>query len=199
MFASETPGDCPAPAVSSLCEGMPRQPATSSDERSPQQCAARSPRHACRLAGFECRFATRPCPDGRSLIPVAWTSRRNRPRDGRGRSLDGTGPARSIRATNSPLTSGMHHSFFFHGLVRFFKYLAHRLEGDARPPCRQAVAASSPCVLRVLHATAIRCASCLPSNLRFCPRVRSLSALSSPSFTNRVRTRPTVDVLIALA
>ena len=37
---------------------------------------------------------------------------------------------------------------------------------------------------------AIRCASCLPSNLRFCPgRGRSLSALSSSSFTNRVRTR----------
>ena len=43
-----------------------------------------------------------------------------------------------------------------------------------------------------LHAMAIRCASCLPSNLRFCPgRGRSLSALSSSSFTNRVRTRPT--------
>ena len=40
-----------------------------------------------------------------------------------------------------------------------------------------------------LHAMAIRCASCLPSNLRFCPgRGRSLSALSSSSFTNRVRT-----------
>ena len=48
-----------------------------------------------------------------------------------------------------------------------------------------------------LHAMAIRCASCLPSNLRFCPgRGRSLSALSSSSFTNRVRTRPTVDALI---
>ena len=48
-----------------------------------------------------------------------------------------------------------------------------------------------------LHAMAIRCASCLPSNLRFCPgRGRSLSALSSPSFTNRVRTRPTVEALI---
>ena len=31
------------------------------------------------------------------------------------------GPATaSIRATNSPLTSGMHHSFFFHGLSSFF-------------------------------------------------------------------------------
>ena len=49
-----------------------------------------------------------------------------------------------------------------------------------------------------LHATAIRCASCLPSNLRFCPgRGRSLSALSRPSFTNRVRTRPTVEALIS--
>ena len=48
-----------------------------------------------------------------------------------------------------------------------------------------------------LHAMAIRCASCLPFNLRFCPgRGRSLSALSSPSFTNRVRTRPTVEALI---
>ena len=48
-----------------------------------------------------------------------------------------------------------------------------------------------------LHAMAIRCACCLPSNLRLCPgRARSLSALSSPSLTNRVRTRPTVDALI---
>ena len=44
---------------------------------------------------------------------------------------------------------------------------------------------------------ATRCASCLPLSLRFCPgRGRSLSALSSPSFTNRVRTRPTVGALI---
>ena len=26
----------------------------------------------------------------------------------------------SIRATNSPLTAGMHHSLFFHGLSSFF-------------------------------------------------------------------------------
>ena len=42
-----------------------------------------------------------------------------------------------------------------------------------------------------------KCASCLPSNLRLCPgRGRSMSALSSPSCTYRVRTRPTVDALI---
>ena len=48
-----------------------------------------------------------------------------------------------------------------------------------------------------LQVMATRCASCLLLNLRFCPgRGRSLSALSSPSFTNRVRTRPTVGALI---
>ena len=66
---------------------------------------------------------TRLGPDGRSLIGhhVAWTSRRNRPRDGPGRSLAWyRSSTSSIRATNSPLTSGMHHSFFFHGLSSFF-------------------------------------------------------------------------------
>ena len=48
-----------------------------------------------------------------------------------------------------------------------------------------------------LQAMATKCASCLPSNLRLCPgRGRSMSALSSPSCTYRVRTRPTVDALI---
>ena len=48
-----------------------------------------------------------------------------------------------------------------------------------------------------LQAMATRCASCLPSNLRLCPgRGRSMSALSSPSCTNCVRTRPTVEALI---
>ncbi len=48
-----------------------------------------------------------------------------------------------------------------------------------------------------LQAMATRCASCLPSNLRLCPgRGRSISALSSPSCTNCVRTRPTVEALI---
>ena len=37
----------------------------------------------------------------------------------------------SIRATNSPLTLGIHHSFFCHGLSSFFEHLAHRLQGDA--------------------------------------------------------------------
>ena len=48
-----------------------------------------------------------------------------------------------------------------------------------------------------LQAMATRCASCLPSNLRLCPgRGRSMSALSSPSCTYCVRTRPTVEALI---
>ena len=44
-----------------------------------------------------------------------------------------------------------------------------------------------------LHVMATRCASCLPLNLRFPPgRGRSLSALSSPSLTNRARNLATV-------
>ena len=48
-----------------------------------------------------------------------------------------------------------------------------------------------------LQAMATRCASCIPSSLRLWPGLgRSLSAPSSPSCTNRVRTRPTVEVLM---
>ena len=47
-----------------------------------------------------------------------------------------------------------------------------------------------------LQAIATMWASCFPSNFRFCPgRARSLRALSTPSSTNRLRIRPTVEVL----
>ena len=109
----------------------------------------------------------------------------------------------SIRATNSPLTLGMHHSLFFHGLSVFFSiWRMVSREMLSANSIATTLSASSCSVQLVcpsgasLHVMATRCASCLPSSFRLRPgRGLSLIAASSPSVTNRVRTLPTVLAL----
>ena len=122
------------------------------------------------------------------------------------RRADGTGQAHPPSGPRTPrLPPGMHHSFFLHGLSSFFSASGVPSQGrcsqqtPSGPPCLQAAVASSACVLR-----APRCRRWLPGalpayrpGLRLWPGLgRSLSAPSSPSCTNRVRTRPTVEVLM---
>ena len=142
-------------------------------------------------------------PDGRSLVGHQLLGRLVETDHGiRGRSLDGTGPARPPLQTSAHLRDA---PFLLRPRLEFV-FLSTWRTVSKEMLSANPIATTLPAKLQVqcvcpsgasLQAMATKCASCLPSNLRLCPgRGRSMSALSSPSCTYRVRTRPTVDALI---
>ena len=119
--------------VSPWHQGKPRLPATSSDERSPQQCDARTSTCLNPLIGSQDMnrasavslvlvISLYPArgPDSRPLIGHQLLGCRSRPQDDRSRRAGGTGQAHPPSGPRTPRLPPGHHSFFFHGLSSFF-------------------------------------------------------------------------------
>ena len=199
-------------SVSILYEGMPRLPATSSDVRSPQQCDARSPRHGQPAFGsqnmkrFRVPFR---------LFIVSSTLPGLAPMDG---LLSATSCLESRRNNHGmvgvvvlmvQVQHVLHSSHELPAHLRDAPFLLRpRLDLStwrtvSKEMSRQTPSptfgkpASSACVLRA-HRQAMA-TSALPAYrpMRLCPgRGRSMSALSSPSCTYRVRKSDRGDCLI---
>ena len=207
----------------SLCEGMHHLPATSSDERSPQQCAARSPRMppaSFRLTEHEqvssavslvlvviSFHPTRLGPDDRSLIGHQLPGCLVETDHGMVRVVVCVVQVQHvlIRATNSPLTSGMHHSFFFHLEFVFLSiWRTVSREMLSANPIATTLSASSWIVQSACPSGASTARDgyqmCFLSAVQLAGRMSRSRALIECAveflLPNRVRTRPTVDALI---